>query len=171
MNDAHVRHLRVPWRVPNRGVAAARVPAQEAALAERHACKDFESIGEVHLFRKQCDDLGPAILVDDSLRAEKACVRLTVFAVADRSRGASRRHEVAAKRAAATLKWMVHGASRDAGRPYKKVHACRILPNAVWLFSRDNAQAEFHDAPRRVNALGSPRASRFRRAPHQLRYR
>jgi len=181
MDDARVGHLRIPWRVPNRGVATARVPAQEAALAERHARKDVESSSEMHMFRKRGDDLGPAVLVDDSLHAEKACVRLTVFAVADRSRGASRRLEVAAKLAAATLKRMVHGASRNFTERDKRYtrhgslrsesppnrHRCNT--NFVRLVLR--ARSKVSCGAKARQRVGIPRASRFRYAPHLPRYR
>jgi hypothetical protein len=108
MNNAHVGELRVPWRIPNRGIAAARVPAQKPALTQRHARKYIESGGEVHMFRKRSDDLGAAVLVDDSRRVEKARVRLTVLAIADGSHSRCGGHDIALKRAAATSKWMVH---------------------------------------------------------------
>jgi hypothetical protein len=64
----------------------------------------------MHMFRKQSDNLGTAILIDNARCAEEARIRLTVFAVADGSSGLARGHDIALKRATATSKWMVHAA-------------------------------------------------------------
>jgi len=62
----------------------------------------------VHMFRKRSYDLGAAVLIDDSRRAEEARIGLAILAVADGSSSPCGRDDMALKRAAATLEWMVH---------------------------------------------------------------
>jgi len=113
MNHPDIGYRRVSWRVPNRSSAAACVPAQKTALAQRYTGKCLEPGGEMHMLREHSYDLGASILVHDPRRTKEARERLAILAVADGSRSYCGRNDMALKLAAATPKRMVHCWSID----------------------------------------------------------
>ena len=113
MNHPDVGYRRVSWCVPNWSSAAACVPAQKAALAQRYAGKYLEPGDEMHMLREHSYDLGASILVGDPRRTNEARERLAILAVADGSSSYCGRDDMALKRAAATPKWMVHRGGID----------------------------------------------------------
>ena len=115
VNQAYVGDLGTSRRIANRGLAAPRIPAQKASVAQRQARKHFLAIRELNMLGKGSHDLSSAALIHDSWTAKKPCISLAVSTVANDPRSGRGGDDEALKRAAATPEWVVHQTKTTAG--------------------------------------------------------